>query len=229
MTAVAPSTDRSVVLAAVRQSVRGILEGMPGYRSASSAKQREAAMSMVTIAMTAADLMAEEIEQDGVVQSQTKRGATVLSEVQSIGDTASAGAQAVGQLRDAVDFPTFVQSLITGVFNAISNANVEQFERFGQLLSAVSQSTPDFARTAINNAAAVGWAIGAFPGLRRTDDGGLEMGEDVDFDDIRDTTTVGETKDGPGPSANVGVHGEPRAAANRGGSRADSRVYGPSC
>lgn len=185
MTTVAPPPDRSVTLAAVRRRVRTMLEGMPGYHQASHEMRNRTARNLVDVAMAGADLLATEAEQDDQLHGRAMEVPAGFSQAQSIGDTARDGADAMERLRNAVDFPTFVQSLITGVFNAISNANVHQFERLGNLLEAVSRSTPDLASNDITDAAAAQWAAAQFAGLRVGDGGTLELADDVDFEPIR--------------------------------------------
>ncbi len=184
MTTVAPPPDRSVTLSAVRSQVRSMLEAMPGYHQASPAARRRTAHDLVGVAMAGADLLATEVEQDERLHSRGM-AAPALSQAQAIGDTAQAGAAAMEGLRNAVDFPTFVQSLITGVFNAISNANVHQFERLGSLLEAVSRSTPDMASSSITDASAAQWAARQFAGLRLGDGGTLQLADDAEFEPIR--------------------------------------------
>jgi hypothetical protein len=67
--------------------------------------------------------------------------------------------------RDAIDFPGFVTSLITGVFQSVQTSNIQQLQAFSDLLEAVSGSLGDFAATQITDERARAWAAGRFPQL----------------------------------------------------------------
>jgi hypothetical protein len=59
--------------------------------------------------------------------------------------TADIGARAAAAL-EAVAFPAFVASLITGTFDAIVEASITQVEAYGRLVASISQSLDDFTR-----------------------------------------------------------------------------------
>jgi hypothetical protein len=179
---VAPPEDPDATLRAVRTSVRGLLEGMPGYRQASPAARKRVARELVGLAMTAADLFAEDIAMTRAANAGAEVRAPLAS-TQAIGDTGRAGAQVLRETRDAIDFPTFVESLITGVFRAISNANVSQFERFSSLIDNVSASTAEFSRT-VPEGSARQWITQRVAGLRIAD-GRLQVADGQDFEELR--------------------------------------------
>lgn len=54
------------------------------------------------------------------------------------------GAEVAGVLLQKVNFPTFVSSLIQGVFHAIVQASIEQMEAYGKLVSSVAQTLNQF-------------------------------------------------------------------------------------
>jgi hypothetical protein len=63
----------------------------------------------------------------------------------------SAAAQTVRNLRDSIAFPEFVQSLITGTFQAILTSSTVQLGSLGELLDNVSASGDDFNQTIQDN------------------------------------------------------------------------------
>jgi hypothetical protein len=54
------------------------------------------------------------------------------------------GAEVAGMLLQKVNFPTFVSSLIEGVFHAVVKASIEQMEAYGQLVASVAKSLNTF-------------------------------------------------------------------------------------
>src|SRR5689334_19796812 len=54
------------------------------------------------------------------------------------------GAAVAGALLAAVDFPTFVSSLIKGVFHAIVQSSIEQMEAYGHLVADVAKTLNQF-------------------------------------------------------------------------------------
>jgi hypothetical protein len=86
-------------------------------------------------------------------------------------------------LREAVDFPTFVTSLISGVFRSILSSNLQQLEALQDLLSNVSASAESFSASNINDAQACAWLVGRLPFLMRGDDGTLALRPDTELSD----------------------------------------------
>jgi hypothetical protein len=72
------------------------------------------------------------------------------AEVEKIGGSkfqagaAREGAEVAGLLLEKVNFPTFVASLIQGVFHAIVQASIEQMEAYGKLVASVAKSLNQF-------------------------------------------------------------------------------------
>jgi hypothetical protein len=72
-----------------------------------------------------------------------------VKQVNKVGDgfkasAAREGAEVAGVLLQKVHFPTFVASLIQGVFHAIVTASIEQMEAYGKLVASVAQSLNTF-------------------------------------------------------------------------------------
>jgi hypothetical protein len=72
-----------------------------------------------------------------------------LKQVNQVGSgfkaqAAREGAQVAGVLLKQVNFPTFVASLIEGVFHAIVHSSIEQMEAYGKLVSSVAQTLNQF-------------------------------------------------------------------------------------
>ncbi|WP_428267254.1 hypothetical protein [Haliangium sp.] len=208
-TGVAPPGDRAETQAAVRRAVRTALEHMPGYHQAAPALRRKVARNMVDVSMAAADLIGSDLaltraaaeaasSRPAAIAATSRTTAAALAtpvtaaplaaaQASNMGQTAREGARVVEETRNAIDFPTFVESLITGVFRAISNANVGQFEKFSSLIEGVAASSDDFART-VPDAEAERWLAESMPelGLRRDPNSGeLAVGEDADFEEAR--------------------------------------------
>jgi hypothetical protein len=90
------------------------------------------------------------------IAGDTARIAAVLAEPQAqamaqqdrpptfVAQGAREGAAVAGQLLAAVNFPTFVASLVQGVFHAIVESSIEQMNAYGQLVANVSKSLNDF-------------------------------------------------------------------------------------
>src|SRR5262245_13721487 len=145
MASAAQPGDRDAVLRAVRRSVRGVLEQTPAYAEATAAKRRELAHNMVTVAMMGADLVTDEAVQTSRAAAASRpRAFATAQEIpghmpghqppaqapppppgpaqHDFGESARNAGRTFQDLRQAIDFPTYVQSLITGVFQAITGS-----------------------------------------------------------------------------------------------------------
>ncbi|HEY0993989.1 MAG TPA: hypothetical protein VGD80_43330, partial [Kofleriaceae bacterium] len=80
----------------------------------------------------------------------------------------SSAAQTVRNLRDSIAFPEFVQSLITGTFQAILTSSTVQVGSLGELLDNVSASADDFNQT-IPDGDVRSWATQRFGFLNMTE------------------------------------------------------------
>jgi hypothetical protein len=72
-----------------------------------------------------------------------------LQQVNKVGEGFKAagareGAEVAGMILQKVNFPTFVASLIQGVFHAIVTASIEQMEAYGKLVASVAKSLNTF-------------------------------------------------------------------------------------
>lgn len=149
----------------VRQAVRDLLTRSEAFRHLSPEKQRAVAQSTALIAdylaapegipgnlipggvaMPPASALA-----DGADDSQRGTSFKEASEnVKAIGDdafradAAREGAKVAGLLLKQVKFPTFVASLIEGVFQAIVKSSIEQMEAYTKMIDAVSKSLKQF-------------------------------------------------------------------------------------
>jgi hypothetical protein len=78
----------------------------------------------------------------------------------------SSAAGVLRSTRDAIDFPGFVTSLISGVFQAMTTSTIQQLQAYADLLGAVGMSTSQFASTSITTGRAMDWAAQRFPVFR---------------------------------------------------------------
>ena len=95
----------------------------------------------------------------------------------------NAAAGTVQALRDAIDFPTFVTSLINGVFHSITSSNLSQITAIQDLLSNVTASSEGFAASNISDAQVQAWLTSRFPFLTRGSDGTLRVAPEADLSD----------------------------------------------
>src|SRR5205823_14603935 len=88
------------------------------------------------------------------------------------------GAEVAGALLQKVNFPTFVASLIQGVFHAIVQASIEQMEAYGKLVASVAKSLNDFRDENVSDNQGRDHLVEQFPDLFKlgTADGGDFMG-----------------------------------------------------
>jgi hypothetical protein len=88
------------------------------------------------------------------------------------------GAQVAGVLLKQVNFPTFVASLIEGVFHAIVHSSIEQMEAYGKLVASVSQTLNQFRDDNVSDNQGRDQLVDQFPDLFQlgTSDGGDFMG-----------------------------------------------------
>jgi hypothetical protein len=176
--------ERAGVLATVRRSVRGMLEGTPAFAEAAPDQRRELARGMVKVAMMGADLVADEHSQTARLAARTVPASAArtvpVSAAQEFGDATRAAGQTFRDIRQAIDFPTYVQSLITGVFQAITSSNLQQLTAIGDMLDAVARTEDEFTAENIRDGDVIAWAAGRFPFLR-AEGGGLQVQDGVDL------------------------------------------------
>jgi hypothetical protein len=156
---------------AVRASVRRVLETVPEFASADPAARRALAERMVGVALLAAGLAEEERRLDAQVRRRARPLATGQDAGKHLGMQATnAAGDVVRNVRDSIDFPSYVSSLITGVFQAILTSTTVQLGSLGELLDNVAASADDFEST-VGDAEVMRWLLGKFDFLVATDDG----------------------------------------------------------
>jgi hypothetical protein len=147
----------------VRQAVANLLTRSDAFRALSPEKQREVAQATALVA----DYLAVP---EGIPGNALPGGlgttATAMAdppaappqasytdaakEVDKIGDgefeasAAREGAKVAGLLMKQVKFPTFVASLIEGVFHAIVKSSIEQMEAYTAMIASVAKSLKQF-------------------------------------------------------------------------------------
>ena len=172
-------SNRPETLAIVRRAVRSVIEATPELRN-HPGLERKIAERMVGVSLAAAELIDEERQLTNDIAKRAERkqysDGPVLATAQAAGDIhgRTAVRSAAGVLRatrDAIDFPGFVTSLITGVFQAIQTSNIQQLQAFGDLLEAVNSTTEDFTTTQIAPARAIQWAVNRFSNFAVEDEG----------------------------------------------------------
>lgn len=70
---------------------------------------------------------------------------------------------AVGDIVAAINFPSFVASLVTGTFQAIVDATAQQLREYAQLVASLSRSVDDFAREHVTDDQVRSSLAGKFP------------------------------------------------------------------
>jgi len=186
MTAVAPAPGahdmRPEVLAAVRRSVRELLEATPSYGLADQETRRALAERMVAVSLVAARLADED---QRLTEQVRRRARPAFARAQSAGD--QLGLQAVREagtairsVKDSIDFPTYVGTLITGVFQAILSSTTLQLGSLGELLDNVSASAEDFEGT-IGDPEVARWLVAKFEFLVPGPDGKVVVRPGVDL------------------------------------------------
>lgn len=173
MTAPPPRDERFKV---VRRSVRDVLESTPAFAQAGPEVRRELAKKMVAVAMMGTDLAAEE----EIQKAKAVERFPAMTAAQEFGDATRAAGRTFRDLREAIDFPTYVQQLISGVFQAITQSNISQLTAIGDMLDAVSRTEDEFTSENIRDADVMAWAVGKFPFLR-IHEGTLQVRDGVDI------------------------------------------------
>lgn len=66
-------------------------------------------------------------------------------------------------LADAIDFPTFVASLVHGTYDAIVDSSIKQVESFADLVGAVAKPLEQFAQENVTDGQARAWLVEQYP------------------------------------------------------------------
>ena len=156
------------VLTAVRRTARALLEDSPGWQDATPELRRDVAHKLVHVGMMAADLAA------------TDKQPIPMATAQDFAATRAAG-QTINDIKNALDFPEYVTSLITGVFQAITKSNLAQITALSDLLDNVSKTSDEFTSENIRDGDVIAWAVGKMPFLTGGKDGtlGVKPGTDL--------------------------------------------------
>ncbi|UEP52477.1 hypothetical protein LMA00_32170 [Burkholderia ambifaria] len=75
------------------------------------------------------------------------------------------GAAVAGELLNQVKFPTFVASLISGVFQSITHSSIEQMKAYQEMIAQVAKSLGQFADEHVTENQARDHMVGQFPDL----------------------------------------------------------------
>jgi hypothetical protein len=182
---------RPEIVAAVRTCVRGLLEQSQAFAAADPEERRAVAQKMVRVALVGAHLAAEDRDLSEAIAtaaaaSPRSESAPPLAAAQSAGDqmgmqAAKAAGGALTALKNAIDFPTFVTSLINGVFQAVTSSAITQLSGLSDLLDNVSTSADSFAEQNVRDEDVVSWSVGKFPFLKREEGGGLSLREGTEL------------------------------------------------
>jgi hypothetical protein len=137
-----------------RNAVRNLLLRSPAFLQLPQQKQQQIAKDMAEIAGYLAKpegIPANHLPSAAALtESDTHRAyQDNLGQVNKVGQgfkaqAALQGAEVAGALLQKVNFPTFVASLIEGVFHAIVKASIEQMEAYGKLVASVAKSLNQF-------------------------------------------------------------------------------------
>ncbi len=167
-------------LALVRESVRDILESAPAFRALSADRRRAIAQQTVEIASYLAE--PDGIRGNRLARAQAGSDGGGLSQRGGAGEEgkfvaqgAREGAAVAGALLQAVNFPTFVASLIQGVFHAIVTSSIEQMEAYGKLVADVAKTLNQFRDENVTANQGRDHIVEQFPDLFRID---VDTGED---------------------------------------------------
>jgi hypothetical protein len=141
----------------VRTAVRDLLMGSPAFAKLPQSTQQQIAKDTAEIAGYLAQpegipgnkLPSAAALADADPNQTHKNFQENLQQVNKVGSgfkaqAALQGAEVAGALLQKVNFPTFVASLIEGVFHAIVHSSIEQMEAYGKLVASVSQTLNQF-------------------------------------------------------------------------------------
>ena len=133
-------TSAAETLGTVRRAVRSVVNRTAALRDEPELRRR-IAEKMVGVSLTAAELLdedrriTEELASKRLARAQAAGGQAPMAAVNNAASTFQ-------RMRDAIDFPTYVQSLITGVFTAITFSTLAQLEAFADLMDGVTGASP---------------------------------------------------------------------------------------
>lgn len=159
--------------AGVRQTVRRLLEASPAYAQLPPGKRKQIAHDMVRVATYMADphgLVSSEARQPLLTVGDTRRSTGSVTRRRSKTAMRDGADAALGQLR-SVDFPSFVSSLINGVFQSIVNASIHQMDAYARMLAGVAKTVDAFLDDGLTDGQARDDLASRFPDLLCLSDG----------------------------------------------------------
>lgn len=136
------TTPETVELA--RREVRQVLEGSASFLALPPDTQREIARNTVAVVAHMAEPGGVRPAAEALAGPGPRAARNGDQPPAFVAQGAREGAAVAGALLDAVNFPTFVASLVKGVFHAIVQSSIEQMEAYGKLVADVAKSLNDF-------------------------------------------------------------------------------------
>ncbi|WP_175715232.1 hypothetical protein [Burkholderia ambifaria] len=102
------------------------------------------------------------VRQDGALPPAAPAGGSGASAPPKEKATDAIGRRAAA-LADAIDFPTFVASLVHGTYDAIVDSSIKQVESFADLVGAVAKPLDQFAQENVTDGQARAWLVEQYP------------------------------------------------------------------
>jgi hypothetical protein len=162
----APAKPRKRIAAAplIERQVRTLLAASPAYQQLPAESQRQISNNMVKIGTYLA-------EPESRPANQLPGALAIVPSPETVRD-----------FLNEVNFPSFVATLINGVFQAIVDSSIRQMEAYGELLAEVAKSVDQFAKDAVNDEIARDWLTATYPDylVRDTASGSLRPKPDFD-------------------------------------------------
>jgi len=178
----------------VRSAVQALLLKNPAFAQLPPATQQQIAHDTVQVAdylaspggldgrkLPSATALADPNPGESTFKERMDQVNKVGGEFKAAG--AREGAEVAGMLLEKVNFPTFVSSLIEGVFHAIVKASIEQMEAYGKLVASVAKSLNTFRDENVSDNQGRDHLVDQFPDIFEIGSGGGGGGFGGGFDD----------------------------------------------
>lgn len=199
-------------LSEIRRHVRGALERAPSFRSMPPGERRQVAHDLVRVlsfltdpyggqpeltparapVRALADDPKDRFKEDPESVKKAGQAASNDSLVQN--DFKAKGASEAGTafttLTSAVDFPTFVGSLIEGVFTSIVNTSIKQMQEFGKFLEGVVKSVNEFAQEHVSQDEGRDFLRSKHPNVFKQGGGPLQLLDSLESDKVPDIQSI---------------------------------------
>lgn len=128
-----------------RREVRKMLESTAAFQALPPDAQREIAKNTVAVVAHMAEPGGVRATAEALAEpARRSRSSSGEQPPAFVAQGAREGAAVAGALLEAVNFPTFVASLVKGVFHAIVQSSIEQMEAYGRLVADVAKSLNEF-------------------------------------------------------------------------------------